>query len=92
MQQPLVIEIWGKQADTEKADEKNNDDKNSRNSMSTKQLMSAENISKVNTVHSSTIDDDNKYKLMSELNSVKKRNSRLNSRMVIYLLIVHFFL
>ena len=86
MHQPLVVEIWGKQADTEQAQESKGE-KNRRQSMSTKQLMNADNISKANSVRSSTKDsDDNKYKLMSELNSLKKRNSRIASRMVILLL------
>jgi len=50
--------------------------------MSTKQLMNADNISKANSMRASTTDnDDNKYKLMSELNSMKKRNNRIASRM-----------
>ena len=85
MQQPLVVEVWGKQTDTEHAQDSNKS-KSDKNAMSTKQLMNAENISKANSVHSTTRDDDNKYKLMSELNSFKKRNTRLNSKMVILLL------
>ena len=88
MQQPLVVEIWGKQADAEQAHEDSNNN-NSKNGMSTKQLMNVESVSKVKTVNASTRDDDDKYKLMSELSSLRKRNNRLNSRMVIFLLIIH---
>ena len=82
MHQPLVVEIWGKQADTEQAQESKGET-NRKKSMSTKQLMNADNISKANSMRASTTDnDDNKYKLMSELNSMKKRNNRIASRMV----------
>lgn len=81
MQQPLLVEIWGKQADGEQAIDTKKV-ANSKHAMSTKQLMNADSISKVNSVSATTRDDDNRYKLMSELNSLKKRNDRLNSRMV----------
>jgi len=81
LHQPLVVEIWGKQADTEQAQESKGET-NRKKSMSTKQLMNADNISKANSMRASTTDnDDNKYKLMSELNSMKKRNNRIASRM-----------
>ena len=81
MSQPLVVEVWGKQSDAEsKSEDKNN---NNRETMSTKQLMNAESMSKANIIsQSGRGDDDDKYRLASELNSTKKRNDRLNSRMV----------
>ena len=84
MYQPLVVEVWGKQSDAEsKGEDKNN---NNRETMSTKQLMNAESVSKANIIsQSGRGDDDDKYRLASELNSTKKRNDKLNSRMVSFL-------
>ena len=81
MYQPLVVEVWGKQSDAESKSEDNNN--NNRETMSTKQLMNAESVSKANIIsQSGRGDDDDKYRLASELNSTKKRNDKLNSRMV----------
>eukprot|EP00794_Sanderia_malayensis_P003504 gene3504-4004_t len=74
MTSPLVIEVWGKQSDTENAN-------NNREAMSTKQLMNADNISKANVITSSGKNDDERYKIQSEINTVRKRNSRLNAKM-----------
>ena len=80
MQQPLVVEVWGKQSDSDDAKNNNNDSK--REKMSTKQLMNANSVSKANVINKSARDDDEKYKTLSELSSLRKRNQRLNSRMV----------
>ena len=80
-----MIEVWGKQADSKQDNDKRKGN-GPKHRMSTRQLMNAETVSKVNSVNSSTRDDDNRYKLLSELNSLRKRNARLNSRMVSLLL------
>ncbi len=84
LNQPLVIEVWGKQSDKD-------DGNANRETMSTKQLMNADSVSKANVIKQSGKSDDERYKILSEINTVRKRNSRLNDKMVRFLLILYYW-
>ncbi len=76
LNQPLVVEVWGKQSEAAEGPD------GPRETMSTKQLMNADSVSKANIISKSGTNEDEKYKILSEVNTVRKRNTRLNSRMV----------
>lgn len=76
----LVIDVWGKQAsESNSADGKNT---------STKQLMNEENIARGRTRQGTELrgDDEERYKMLCEINTFKRRAERNAKKLVRVLL------
>ena len=77
MKSPLVIDVWGKQSGEVKLDNVN---------ISTRQLMNQDKLSNGHSKQNNAGDDDERYKLLCEINTYKRRAERMNKKMVSTLL------
>ncbi|XP_047136420.1 kinesin-like protein KIF28P isoform X2 [Hydra vulgaris] len=71
MKSPLVIDVWGKQ---------NGEIKNDNVNVSTRQLMNQDKVSSSH-IKQNTADDDERYKLLCEINTYKRRAERMNKKL-----------
>ena len=74
MKSPLVVEVWGKQSGQAKSNTAGK---------STRQLMSQDNNARGRAKQSViATEDDDRYKLLCELNTYKRRAQRMEKKLV----------